>query len=121
MGLFDYFRSPDDKRAEEVRSGAVAPDRTERKKCWEARDGYFLCLDKADVINALEGEGKRKSEKHCAKESAVFERDCAAAWVKYFKKYRVAEYQKKKAFERLEHEGAKKMTVDSGPSEASQR
>lgn len=109
MGVFDYFASPDAKRAEEVRKGTVAPDRSERKKCWESRDLFYACLDKHDIIDSLAAEGKKKADQHCAPENKQFEKDCAAAWVTYFKKFRVADYQKKKTFERLEKEGANLM------------
>jgi len=115
MGVLDYFTasSPDDKRREEVRTGAVAPDRSERKRCWEARDKYFACLDRHDVIDPVTGEGKAVADKNCAAEDAVFGQDCATAWVAYFKKFRVAEYQKKKTLERLQREGANNMGADS--------
>ncbi|KAK8137982.1 oxidoreductase-like protein [Apiospora sp. TS-2023a] len=109
MGVFDYFSSAETKRADEVRKGAVAPDRSERKKCWEARDQFYGCLDKHNVIDSLNGDGKKTAEKQCAPENKQFEQDCAAAWVTYFKKFRVADYQKKKTFERLEKENANKM------------
>ncbi|KAI0127996.1 oxidoreductase-like protein [Xylariales sp. AK1849] len=112
MGIFGYFQSEDAKRAEEVRKGVVAPDRTERKRCWEARDGYYRCLDKHDVIDSLSGNGKKIAETRCVTENKQFEQDCAAAWVTYFKKFRVAEYQKKKTLERLGKEGAKKVAVE---------
>lgn len=82
MGLFDYFSSPDEKRKEEVRKGAVVPDRSERKRCWEARDGYYGCLDKHDIIDSTKGSGKAKADKECAGEGKKFEEDCAAAWVR---------------------------------------
>jgi cytochrome c oxidase assembly factor 6 len=81
MGLFGLFSSEDDKRKEEVRTGARAPDRTERKQCWEARDGFYKCLDKHDVIDSLTGEGKKKADKHCAQEDKAFQENCATAWV----------------------------------------
>jgi len=86
MGVLDYFTasSPDDKRREEVRTGAVAPDRSERKRCWEARDKYFACLDRHDVIDPVTGEGKAVADKNCAAEDAVFGQDCATAWVCLF-------------------------------------
>lgn len=81
MGVFDFWKgsSPEDKRAEEVRSGARAPDRTERKRCWEARDGYFACLDRAGVLDAIKDDAA--AAKACRAEGAQFERDCAAEWV----------------------------------------
>ncbi|KAI0487003.1 cytochrome oxidase c subunit VIb-domain-containing protein [Xylaria cf. heliscus] len=116
MGFFGLFSSPEDKRKEEVRTGARAPDRSERRRCWDARDNFYQCLDKHDVIDSLSGEGKKTADKHCAKEEAAFQDNCASAWVTYFKKYRVADYQKKKTLERLEKEGANKMDIQ-GPGD----
>ncbi|KAL7619573.1 hypothetical protein AAE478_010114 [Parahypoxylon ruwenzoriense] len=112
MGLFGLFSSPEEKRKEEVRTGARAPDRTERKQCWDARDNFYRCLDKHDVIDSLNGDGKKIAEKQCASEHRAFEENCASAWVTYFKRYRVADYQKKKTLERLEKEGANKVAID---------
>ncbi|KAL0936975.1 Cytochrome c oxidase subunit 6B-like protein new16 [Colletotrichum truncatum] len=110
MGLFSAFqKSDEDRRAEEVRSGARAPDRSERRKCWEARDAYFGCLDRNAITDALKDDGKAR--KACPKENADFERDCAAAWVKYFKQWRVADIQKKERIAQLEAENAIKMDV----------
>ncbi|KAI1102142.1 cytochrome oxidase c subunit VIb-domain-containing protein [Jackrogersella minutella] len=115
MGFFGLFSSPDEQRKNEVRTGARAPDRTERKQCWDARDNFYSCLDKHDVIDSLNGDGKKIAEKQCAKENKAFEENCASAWVTYFKRYRVADYQKKKTIERLEKEGANKMAVGEIP------
>ncbi|CAJ2509117.1 Uu.00g141430.m01.CDS01 [Anthostomella pinea] len=113
MGILGgWFASDDEKRKEEVRSGARAPDRTERKQCWEARDGFYRCLDKHDVTDSLNGEGKKTADKHCAAENQAFEQNCATAWVTYFKKYRVADLQKKQMLARLEKEGANKVQGD---------
>lgn len=80
MGVFDFLSSGEtDKRAEEVRSGAVAPLRTERQKCYYARDAYFACLDANNIVDALK-DGKAAS-KACGAQSKEFERDCATQWV----------------------------------------
>ncbi|KAI0895226.1 cytochrome oxidase c subunit VIb-domain-containing protein [Annulohypoxylon nitens] len=112
MGLFGFFTSAEEQRKQEVRTGARAPDRTERKKCWDARDEFYKCLDKHDVIDSTKDEGKKIAEKQCAKENKNFEDNCAAAWVNYFKRYRLAEYQKKKTIEQLEKEGAGKLPAN---------
>ncbi|KAH9905766.1 oxidoreductase-like protein [Xylariomycetidae sp. FL2044] len=116
MGLFGFFNSDDEKRKEEVRTGARAPDRTERKQCWNARDNFYKCLDNNDVIDSLNGEGKKKADKLCAQENKAFEDNCATAWVTYFKRYRVADYQKKQTLAKLEREGANKMATE-GPGD----
>ena len=81
MGLFGLWSSEDDRRKEEVRTGARAPDRNERKRCWEARASFFRCLDKHDVIDSLGAEGKKTADAHCADEDRRFHEDCATAWV----------------------------------------
>ncbi|KAI0009611.1 cytochrome oxidase c subunit VIb-domain-containing protein [Xylariaceae sp. FL0662B] len=116
MGFFGLFTSAEEKRKEEVRTGARAPDRSERKQCWDARDTFYRCLDKHDVVDSLNGDGKKIAEKRCAQENKAFEQNCASAWVNYFKRFRVAEIQKKKALEQLEREGANKVAIQ-GPGD----
>lgn len=80
MGLFGIFGGAEtDKRADEVRSGAVAPLRTERQKCYIARDAYFACLDANNIVDALKDE--KAAAKACGSQNKEFERDCAAQWV----------------------------------------
>lgn len=79
MGLTDFWKPTTDKRAEEVRTGARAPDRTERKRCWEARDGYFACLDRNNILDPLRHE--KQANAACSVESTAFEKDCATEWV----------------------------------------
>lgn len=79
MGLTSLWKSETDKRAEEVRTGAVAPSRTERKRCWESRDGYFACLDRHGILDAVKDD--RAAARSCGGEGAAFERDCATEWV----------------------------------------
>jgi hypothetical protein len=57
----------------------IAPNRTERSKCWEARDIYFQCLDKHDIVDSIkEGE---KAAKECPVEEKGFATNCASSWV----------------------------------------
>ncbi|KAF9870726.1 hypothetical protein CkaCkLH20_11828 [Colletotrichum karsti] len=116
MGFFSA-KSDEDRRAEEVRSGAVAPKRNERRKCWDARDAYFGCLDRNNIVDALKDD--RQARKACGAENTDFERDCAAAWVKYFKQWRVADIQKKERIAQLEAENAVKMDVTTSFTDAS--
>jgi len=101
MGFF----TPD--RASQVRSGAVVPTRTERLQCWASRDAYFACLDAHSIVNANADPSATK--KACPKETAEFERDCAAKWVSYFKEWRVMDAKRRAKIEQLEREGAIKM------------
>lgn len=57
----------------------IAPDRSQRAKCWEARDAYFRCLDKNGIVDSL--SEKDKAEKGCAVEGRGFEANCASSWV----------------------------------------
>lgn len=68
-----------DQRADSIRSGTVAPTRSERQRCWEARDAYFACLDANNIVDALKED--KAAGKACGVESAGFERDCAREWV----------------------------------------
>ena len=59
--------------------GYIAPDRTQRAHCWEARDAYFACLDKHNIIDSV--KSAEKADKLCATESQSFDRNCATSWV----------------------------------------
>ncbi|CAN8105141.1 unnamed protein product [Discula destructiva] len=124
MGLPSYLNpfgtsattnNPETKRAEEVRAGTRAPDRTERRRCWEARDGYFACLDNNNILDALSKDGEPAAARACSPESAVFERDCAREWVAYFKKWRVADHNRKQRIKALEAQGARAVEFTGGP------
>lgn len=60
----------------------IAPDRTQRAKCWEGRDAYFSCLDKNNIIDSI--TEKDKAEKFCSGEGRKFEANCASSWVSFF-------------------------------------
>ena len=79
MGLFGFTKTAEQQRADEIRSGAVAPTRTERQRCWESRDIYFACLDRHDILDAT--KDAKAAAKACPSEGTRFERDCAAEWV----------------------------------------
>jgi cytochrome c oxidase assembly factor 6 len=59
--------------------GRVAPDRSSREQCYYARDMFFECLDRGDILDAIkhDGEARRK----CAREVVEFETACSKAWV----------------------------------------
>ncbi|KAK1829359.1 cytochrome c oxidase assembly factor 6 [Podospora conica] len=103
--------SPTDARAQSIRTGTVAPTRSERARCWEARDAYFACLDGSGIVDALKED--KAAAKACGAQSAAFEENCATQWVTYFKKWRVQEVQKKARLKELEAQGAVKMDVNA--------
>ena len=103
-----WFTSTPD-RETQVRTGAVAPSRTERQRCWTARDAYFGCLDANSILDATADPAAAR--KACPDHSDAFERDCAAKWVAYFKEWRVVEAKRRAKIEQLEREGAVKMEV----------
>lgn len=100
-------------RADAIRSGDAIPTRNERQVCWAARDAYFNCLDANNIIDATKEPGISTARKACAPQSAEFEKDCAAAWVKYFKQWRVADIQKRRRLEELQKQGAVEMSVST--------
>ncbi len=100
-------------RSDAIRSGAAIPNRNERAVCWAARDGYFACLDANNIVDATKEPGASDAARKCAQPSSDFERDCAAAWVKYFKQWRVADIKKRRTLEELRAQGATQMEVTS--------
>ncbi|KAM3522999.1 hypothetical protein MY4038_008367 [Beauveria bassiana] len=110
MGWLPFTSST---RGDEIRSGAAIPTRTERAVCWTARDAYYQCLDANNIIDAGSPAGAAAAARACPEASAAFERDCAAAWVKYFKQWRVADIQKRRRIEQLQAEGAVEANVTS--------
>jgi len=114
MGLFSSSTPASLPPPKISKDGApIAPDRTQRARCWEARDAYFSCLDKAQIIDSI--TEKDRAEKACAAEGRGFEANCASSWVTYFKKRRVMEYQKNQTLEKLRAEGALEMPGPIGP------
>lgn len=70
------------------------PDKDKRQKCWNARDGYWQCLDKnAPAYSTTSGEDQPNA---CAKLRKLFEQECPAQWVKHFDRKRTYEQFKEK-------------------------
>lgn len=59
--------------------GVVAPNRSSRQHCWLARDGFFACLDKHQIVDAIREDEKARAS--CGEELKQFEGACAKAWV----------------------------------------
>ncbi|CAB3410817.1 unnamed protein product [Caenorhabditis bovis] len=54
--------------------------KSERKKCYEARDYYEKCIDKY----LDEGKSEKEAISYCKKERKKFDSDCPASWVSHF-------------------------------------
>lgn len=59
--------------------GFIAPDRNQRAHCWEARDVYFACLDRNNILDSVKEANKAATL--CGKENVGFEKNCASSWV----------------------------------------
>lgn len=51
------------------------PNRTQRQRCWEARDSYYACLNALNIMSPGDEADK------CSKEVKAFQSACAASWV----------------------------------------
>lgn len=60
--------------------GFIAPDRTERAMCWEARDGYYACLDKQQIVDPI--TNAKQATDACGSQEKDFEKNCAQSWVR---------------------------------------
>ena len=106
MGLTDWFSTtkPESPAPQPSNDGGyIAPDRSTRAQCYEARDNFFRCLDRNDILDSQKED--EKARKQCPGELREFERCCAGSWVTYFKKRRVYEWEKEQAIQRLEAQG----------------
>ncbi|KAG6040627.1 hypothetical protein E4U41_007691 [Claviceps citrina] len=103
--------TPSPPRSDAIRSGDAIPNRQERSLCWASRDAYFACLDAHDILDA--NKDAAAAARACPREGEAFERDCAAAWVRYFKQWRVADVQKRRRLEELRRQGAHEMEVST--------
>ncbi|OCK78555.1 hypothetical protein K432DRAFT_356559 [Lepidopterella palustris CBS 459.81] len=81
----------------------VAPNRTSRALCYEARDAFFECLDRHSILDPI--TDKSAADKACGKLDEEFEKNCAGSWVQYFKQRRVVEFKKEQTIKKIEAEG----------------
>ncbi|KAI0076000.1 hypothetical protein K474DRAFT_1598850 [Panus rudis PR-1116 ss-1] len=74
--------------------------RQNRKKCWDSRDAYFACLDKAGVVKPGD-EGKA-----CDAPKSGYEQNCAKSWIDYFNKRRVLADQQQSVLAQMNTQAA---------------
>ncbi|EDU49171.1 cytochrome c oxidase subunit vib protein [Pyrenophora tritici-repentis] len=83
-----------------------SPSRSNRKQCYAARDAFFECLDKNQILDSINGKkGRENSERLCGQFDKEFEKNCAHSWVEYFKKQRVVNFQREQTIKRIEMQG----------------
>ena len=59
----------------------IAPDRNARQHCWDARDGFFACLERNSIVDSI--TEKEKTNEVCGTENEKLEGECAKSWVCY--------------------------------------
>lgn len=70
--------------------------RSNRRRCWDARDQFFSCLDEIKVMDALDPKKQDEIKSHCSKQLSEFNENCADSWIRYFKEKRFSDYQRAK-------------------------
>lgn len=75
----------------------------ERKRCWDARDKFFECLDAHQILDPAKDDSKAR--KACPPEIKEFEQACVDVWIDYFKQKRVADHAKLMRIKELEKRG----------------
>jgi cytochrome c oxidase assembly factor 6 len=129
MAWSPFGGSSDDSGVKKTSGGAFEkPSRTNRAKCYEARDAFFECLDRNNILDSINSKaGRAATQTACAPSDQAFEKNCAHSWVRhlpnqflhsgfitgtdmglqveYFKKQRVVNYQKEQTIKKIEAEG----------------
>jgi len=83
MGWFSWGSSEAQPRAKQSADGAFeAPNRSDRARCYEARDAFFECLDRNNILDSIgDKQAVAAAEKACGKFNQEFEKSCAHSWV----------------------------------------
>lgn len=59
-------------------STTQAPDRSQRQVCWDARDAYFACLDRTNVLTP-----GQEQDGACTNEKKTYHGSFAQSWVRH--------------------------------------
>jgi cytochrome c oxidase assembly factor 6 len=83
MGWFGSS-SKDDSGVKKTEGGAFeSPSRSNRKQCYAARDAFFECLDKNNILDSINSKsGRDKAASFCGQFDQEFEKNCAHSWVR---------------------------------------
>ncbi|KAF2704352.1 hypothetical protein K504DRAFT_451065 [Pleomassaria siparia CBS 279.74] len=115
MGWLPWGSSEQEGGVKKTSGGAFeSPSRTNRAKCYEARDAFFECLDKNKILDSINSRaGQIATREACGASDVVFEKNCAHSWVEYFKKQRVVNYQKEQTIKRIEAQGGEIAPIEA--------
>jgi cytochrome c oxidase assembly factor 6 len=82
MGWFSSSPT-DNSGVKKTQGGAFEnPSRSNRKQCYAARDAFFECLDKNNVLDSINSKaGRDKAASFCGEFDKDFEKSCAHSWV----------------------------------------
>jgi cytochrome c oxidase assembly factor 6 len=82
MGWWPFSPSEQDGPKKTTGGAFEQPSRSTRAKCYEARDAFFECLDRNNILDSINTkDGRDAAKKACSQEDVVFEKDCAHSWV----------------------------------------
>ncbi|KAI8910567.1 hypothetical protein DFJ77DRAFT_470229 [Powellomyces hirtus] len=116
--------------------GSLPPSRSDRAKCWKARDAYFRCLDSHGLylqglapqtheeiiaidpqrltVASEKDRNLSKDDKKklfaCRETKEEFDTGCLASWVQHFSLLRVKDLQTAHMKKRMDEEDAKQST-----------
>jgi hypothetical protein len=82
MGWFSSGTKDDSGPAKTAGGAFESPSRSNRKQCYAARDAFFECLDKNNVLDSINTKsGREKAQTFCGQLDQEFEKNCAHSWV----------------------------------------
>ena len=82
MGWFSSNPKDESGPAKTAGGAFESPSRSNRKQCYAARDAFFECLDKNNVLDSINTKsGREKAQTFCGQLDREFEKDCAHSWV----------------------------------------
>jgi cytochrome c oxidase assembly factor 6 len=103
------------------------PTKSERQKCYDSRDKYFVCLDQhelwLDNLNPKTHEeivkiqptnifGKKSIDNTCKNLKELYKSDCLPSWFMHFQVLRVEEKQKLYLVNKMKEDEANISTDD---------
>lgn len=85
MGWLPWSSGSSDGSGPKKTSGGAfeSPSRTNRANCYAARDAFFECLDRNNILDSIHTkDGRAAAAKACGQLDQEFEKNCAHSWVR---------------------------------------